>query len=282
MKTEHVKADLHTHGRTTNRFREGDFNKIVDAAYRNMGEGCVVGIVNVGIQSAWNFERIIDLKGYDRITLENSVYVPEKDVLIIKTQQVPTNQGHYLAIGVPAGIKLKQYKNLENSLDEAYGLGVDVIKVADPFLRFQGIGKYILQNPGLLEKFDGVGIYNGESETHIPFLNPKHSNQQAEEFFNEVKWKYPHLFGTVISDGHSFYEIGSSWIKIKSPKIGDAKTMNNSLKENLKHPRAIHRGKSNWGAIKHTSKLATIIALNKLGIEIDDDKYLSYEKKFSQ
>ena len=276
MKSKYVRADLHSHVRTTNRFKEEDFNKIVDAVHKNMGGSGIIGLVNVGIQSAWNYERIIGFRGYERKNLGNAVYVFEKDVLIVKTQQVPTKQGHYLVVGIPEGKKLEQYRTLEDSLKEAKDL--NAIVLTWPMFRFQGIGAFLQKHQNLLTEFDGITIHNGQSETYLPFLTPRDSNKQAQEFYDCVKKEYPLLAQIVVSDGHSFGEIGSSWMEIPRPDIKTDQTLISSLKENLKNPIRFKKGKSHFGALKHTAKLFLITVLNKRGIEVDDKKYLEFPK----
>ena len=114
-----VKADLHNHLRTSSRSYDADFNRAVDIATKRLGVGAIFGVVNFADK---RYEHFTGLRGYERVYVgekNNGVYVPQQNVLVIKGQEVSTNEGHILVIGLGKDVHLKQYKTLQDTLKEA-------------------------------------------------------------------------------------------------------------------------------------------------------------------
>lgn len=211
-----VKADLHNHLRTSSRYFERDFNAIVDSASKKLGDGAVVGIVNF---ADWRYENLINLRGYERQILgrnKNGVYVPEKDVYLVRGQEVPTKQGHVVIFGTGARTHLKSGRKLEDTIKEARDQ--NGIVIADHLFHYAGIGPYLEQNTHILEQIDAIEIHNGESSFGLPFGPiPLGANRKAQEFYSNIKNKFPKLGAISSSDGHSLYGIGSSWTELERP-----------------------------------------------------------------
>ena len=114
-----VKADLHNHLRTSKRVLNGDFNRVIDIASAKLGEDSIIGIVN---RSDRKYEELVSQKGYYREFIERNgsvVYIPEKKVYIIKGQEVQSNEGNLLVLGVPKGVQLVEGNSLERTISEA-------------------------------------------------------------------------------------------------------------------------------------------------------------------
>lgn len=213
-----VKADLHNHLRTTSYFREGDFNRAVDIGQKRLGEGGIFGVVNF---SDTRYEKFSELKGYERVFVgeeENGVYVPERDILIVKGQEVPTRSGHLLVMGLPKNKHIKERRTLVDTISEARDKRGIVI--ADhPFYR-DGIGHTLLASPELIEGIDAIESFNGEAALWIPKLTPGRANRKAEKFSDYVRGytfsrAMKRLGRLTSSDGHSFLELGRCWTALE-------------------------------------------------------------------
>ena len=111
-----VKADLHNHIRTRSPLKEEFFNKTINKARRRLGPGGVWALINF---SDSRYETFAGLRGYNRINLRSGIYVPEKDILVVKGQEVPTKQGHLLVLGLEKDKHLKDGRILEDTIKEA-------------------------------------------------------------------------------------------------------------------------------------------------------------------
>lgn len=245
-----VKADLHNHLRTSKRVLNGDFNRVIDATSAKLGEDAIIGIVN---RSDRKYEELVSQRGYDREFIEGNgsvVYVPEKKVYLVKGQQVQSNEGNLLVLGVPKGVNLLEGKSLEDTIKEAqekWG-----IIIASNLLHKNGIWNYLIKNLNLVEYFDGIEVYNSKAEFSCP-LSPYASdaNGTAKDFYRFVRGEYFQLGALSSSDGDSFYEIGSSYTELPNPdKNNFKKWLKDSIhKTNLETKRK--NSPSRLGAIDH-------------------------------
>ncbi len=270
-----VKADLHNHLRKRGRILEGDFDKVVDIAYRKLGEGAILGVVNFSDEIG-RYERLTSLEGYEREGLgdrNNGFYVPEKDVYIVKGQEVQTREGHLLVIGIGAGKHLKEGRGLEDTIKETRDQN-GIIVVPHPF-SIHGLGNYLERNPELLEQIDAIEIHNGEASFGLPFGPlPLGANKKAREFYARIKPDFPNLGAISSSDGHSLSELGSSWTELPEMQRIDNENFVNSLREsirktNLETPRKMKS--SIFGAITHIIDLA-LININNLYFDYKKNK----------
>lgn len=270
------KADLHNHLRTFTKRdfnNNGDFNRAIDIIARRLGEN---GVVSVTTFDDRNYERFIDSdsKGYERVPVginKQGVYVPEKKVLIVKSQEVPTKRGHLLVLGLGYDENLKQNRSLEETISEADDkTNGEAIKIADHMFFASGVGFYLEYCPELIHYFDAFEI-NGEAV---------YGNKKAKRFYSKVKPKNPQLGILFSSDGHSFHELGKSWTEIDFPDIENPNEFIFTLKQeinstNLKTPRREHV--SYLGFADHAAKLAA----RELGVKLGFGKYflkMSQEK----
>ena len=261
-----VKADLHNHLRTSSRYSEGDFNRAIDIALRKLGEGAVFGVVNFHDR---RYEHFINLPGYERQNLgdnKNGIYVPEKDIYVVKGQEVPTQEGHLLVFGIGERIHLKKGRKLEDTIKDAKDQN-GIIIVDHPF-NIAGLGPYLERNPRILEQVDAFEIHNGEASFGFPIGPiPYGANKRAQEFYERIKPDFPDLGAVSFTDGHSWYELGSSWTEIDRPKIEDfVNSLRTSIRRtNLKTPRRMKS--SVFGAIDHLADLVFIVKIApKIGL----------------
>ncbi len=260
-----IKADLHNHLRTSSILEDSDFNNSIDVASKKLGKDACFGLINMHDR---RYEKFSDLKGYDREWVgdnKNAVYIPEKDVLIVRGQEVTTKQGHLLVLGLGYDVHLKNSASLEDTLKKARDN--NGIVIADHPFYMEGAGNYLEKNPKLLENIDAVEVHNGEAAFGLP-VGPfsRNANKKAQEFYRIVKKYYVHLGAIASSDGHSIEEVGSSWTEID--KVEYNKNFIYSLKESVRNTNLETRKKmkgSVFGSVKHISELASIIASEKIG-----------------
>jgi len=253
-----IKADLHNHLRTSSIFRDEDFNKTIDIIYKKLGDRTILGMINFGDN---RYEKFSGLKGYDRQNLGNALYIPEKGILIIKGEEVPTEQGHLLVLGLNRDIHLKPNRPLEDTLKEARDN--NGILIADHPFFIESIGLYLKQKPKIIESLDGIEVHNGGVWLPIPrYLN---ANKKAQEFYNEITNDYD-IGAVSFSDGHSLYDIGSSYTILDLEKIAanNSEELNNSLRKSIKEHKDFSEDKktnSIFGALNHATKMSIIRVL---------------------
>jgi len=268
METRNVKVDLHNHLRTSSIFRNRDFNKTIDIVAKRLGKGGILGLINF---SDKRYEAFIGLKGYDRDYVgknKNGIYIPDKDVLIVKGQEVPTKQGHLLVLGLEYETHLKGKRPFEDTLKEARDNN-GIILVDHPFY-LSGLGEYLENNLELLKNIDAIETHNGEAAFGFPIGPfPYQANKKAQEFYERVKSDYPHLGAIASSDGHSMYEIASSWTEIEMPKFGESCFID-SLRESIRKTNLDTPNKmkgSVVGTIDHMTDLTFIVKIApKIGL----------------
>lgn len=248
-----VRADFHNHLRTSSRLKDSDFNTAIDIASERLWLGGTFGMINFADK---RYEKFIGLKGYERVYIgenKNAIYIPEKDILVIKGQEVPTRQGHLLVLGLSYDEHITQYQTLEDTLNEAKDKNRTII--ADHPFSFEGIGNYLKQddkNYRLLRKIDAIEIYNGEAS-----IRPL-ANWRAQNLFNTIV-TYP--TGAIsTSDGHSFYELGTNWTEIDEI---DRKKFSESLRKSVQNTKESVKMKSgNWiGDLDHITDLIFIVKI---------------------
>ncbi|MEK6824170.1 MAG: PHP-associated domain-containing protein [Nanoarchaeota archaeon] len=260
-----IKADLHNHLRTSSILEDSDFNNSIDFASKKLGSGACFGLINMHDR---RYEKFSALKGYEREWIgenKNAVYIPEKDVLIVRGQEVTTKQGHLLVLGLGYDVHLKNGVSLEETLKKAKDNN-GIIIIDHPFY-MEGTGNYLEKNSKLLENIDAIEIHNGEASFGLPLgLFPIGANKKAQKFYSKIKNDYPHLGAIASSDGHSIEEIGSSWTEIDKPEYN--KNFVCSLKSSIINTNleiCKEMKNSSFSAVKHLKELAGIIASEKLG-----------------
>ncbi|MFA5173836.1 MAG: hypothetical protein WC438_01505 [Candidatus Pacearchaeota archaeon] len=251
-----IKADLHNHGGTL--LYNGDFNKVIDRAHKKLGFNGILGWINFADN---RYETLVSKKGYERQDLGNAVYVPEKNILVLRGQEIGTKQGHLLVLGLKEN--LKDQRTLEDTLKEAKDN--NGIIIADHPFYFEGLGKYLIKNPDLIEDFDAIEIHNGCANFY-----PFNANKKARIFYNH-QTPFDDLGSVSFSDGHSLNEIGSSYTCLENIDFSDSPKLLDSLKTAIKSHKDISRDKqhnSRFRTLEHIWKLSSVILLHKLGINL--------------
>lgn len=212
MEKRKVKADLHNHLNTSSNMK-GLFNPAIDIASERLGSGGIFALVNFEDE---RYEQFSEEKGYERTDLGNALYVPRKDILVIKGQEVPTQDGHLLVLGLEKGVRLKSGESLARTMSEANSN--NGIIVADHPFYTAGIGSLLEKAPDFLRYFHAIEGHNGEAAFGFPIGPfPRNANRKAQKFYDKASIDYPHLGMISASDGHSLHELGRSYTVLEMP-----------------------------------------------------------------
>lgn len=189
-----VRADLHNYLATDNKFtEEGFFNRVIDRARETLGSGGVLGVTDVSNERRYG--KFVDLLGYDRVNKENAIYIPEKEITIVRGERVFTSDaGSFLVLGLKEKDRIPHELPVGIALKDAYEKeGIISINPA-----------YTNVNEEYLEIAKVIEAHNG---SQTPFANRK-----ARKLYNG---KIDELGFLVSSGGHSIEEIGTNWLTLK-------------------------------------------------------------------
>lgn len=179
-----IKADLHHHlGR--NRANPG-FDETIDLVYDRLGSNSIFGIAN---SNDYRYDDFVEQSGgvYSREPVsedKRAVYVPEKQMLVVRCQEMSAKQGHVLAIAMPHGKNNVETTDTRDAIKAAKDLGASLDAV-HPFYA-ESVGKFLSENPELLEHFSSWEVYNGSAELWVPGILPRNANKKALEFYLNV------------------------------------------------------------------------------------------------
>ena len=259
-----IKADFHNHFLTSSKMERVGFNKPINRAVKRLGEGAVMGLVNFEDK---RYEKYCSLDGYTRIDFRNAVYVPEKQALVVKGQEIQASSGeHILVLGLEKDVHLKGFRTIEDTLKEAKDN--NGIIIADHPFHKHGIGFFLESHKEFLEFFDAIEVHNGLACFYIPSQTMPRANAKAHDFFNSVKEDFPMLGQVISSDGHSVYEIGSSWMHFPSINLLNSESILDSIKKGLINSREYsplgHEHNSYVGALDHMADLYAYILTLKI------------------
>ncbi len=253
MKTVECKADLHNHLAETARSIPTKFNKVVDYASKRLGDYGILGITSS--KSDGRYRQFAHLDGYDRKDLGNAVYVPEKKLWIINTDEVHTRDGHLLTVGSWEDEVFGQGDSFYDSLSRVKSKGViNILPHPEAALGCIGALKkriaieWVTKEvnsfcfPTNLSRHVSAGEWNAQLGLWIPFIIPYGANDKFIEFYRDNiarqtahaldrpsedrgdKKKPSAKIGIVaFSDGHTIGEIGTSYTNLKMPYPEDIK-----------------------------------------------------------
>ena len=206
-----IKADLHNH-----LGKNGDnpgFDETIDIVYDRLGPNSIFGIAN---SNDYRYEKFLSQLGkYNRQGIGDgrAVYVPEKGILIVKCQEIFTEQGDVLAIAMPYRKNI-QTKDTCDAIKATKDMGA-ILDAVHPFY-IDGIGRFLSENPKLLENFSTWEIFNGSAEFWFPKILPRNANDKALEFYaKEIQLNSNLDIGLSSStDGHLVRTIGKCYTKL--------------------------------------------------------------------
>lgn len=235
-----IKADLHNHFSTWS-YGWGDFDLVIDKISTKFGKG-VIGLANCDDK---RYEIFVDSSSgnsrYERVEIgedKNALWLPQKNILIVRAQEVFTEQGDFLVLGTPKNHRIKK-KDLREVIKEANEIGAGTIAI-HPYLR--GTGEYLEKHPELIEQIDSIEIYNASVE----LFGSRHNNLTKRLFVYGIH----HNIGCcAFTDGHSINAIGTSYTNIPELDITNSETLKKSLREALLQTRSAHYLKMNSAKI---------------------------------
>ena len=180
---EKSKVSLHNHlGRNGN---NPGFDETIDIIYRGLGAGGVFGIANC---NDFRFEKFVfqPNQRYERtfigynIKQPVAVYIPDKQIMIIRGQEVFSDKGHFLVFGYERNI---ERTGLDDGLHEA----TDKMEIIGTDNRYyiSGLGKFLEKNPSYEGYFDFDEAYNGTSEIGKWFVGPRDANEKSIEHYQK-------------------------------------------------------------------------------------------------
>ncbi|HVY01155.1 MAG TPA: hypothetical protein VHA12_00105 [Candidatus Nanoarchaeia archaeon] len=231
-----VRADLQNHFRVGSGVKDTDLERAAVHATKadKLGIGGVTCLVNC--EDA-RFEETVEKAKKRGKTLihslgANAVYLPEMNsFMVVKGQEIQTPQGHVLLIGVQRDTYLMhnvpfKERKLVDVLKAAKQAGAIAV-IDHPFYRGgifhtdspAGIN-HRLSRQEMKELVFGYEIYNGAANFSLPKIAPSYANEKAFDEFNRIgglRDTFPSLHTIVTSDGHSFWEIGSSNMDLPMP-----------------------------------------------------------------
>jgi hypothetical protein len=274
-----VRADLHNHLATTS-----SIERLVEPALRQVKQRLSTPSA-YGIMGLINFEdaRYEVFVSETQRRLEkrdfgNATFYPEYNALIINGQEVPTQHGHILVLGLSHGDRISSGLPIADTIYLAKKAGGIVI--ADhPFCK-EGIFARLLKEEGgarkvesLIGSLNGIEVHNGEAALYIPRLTPRDANAQALAHYQTISRQAKRNLGMIASsDGHSIREIGTSYTNLDMPEISQLSSSEDltfALREAI-HATAermdFHAEDSKLGALEHLLKLGLIVLGRKLNL----------------
>jgi hypothetical protein len=261
------KADLHNH--LGSHGSNPGFDETIDMIHSTLGDYCMFGIANSDDK---RYERFITQRGkYERAifkrNLKDAVYVPEKKCLVIKCQEMFTEEGHILAIGTPFGYNIKT-KKAEEAIKESKSLGA-ILCAVHPFY-YQGIGLFLDKNPELFPYFSSWEIYNGSAEFSLPPVLPLKSNNKAADYcFDNGLMTERDLGISSFTDGHTPEVVGKCFTELSLSddfytRWNSSDLLDDALRS-VKSLERLNREPNKKDSIVHTIKMGLV----KLGLRTD-------------
>jgi hypothetical protein len=268
-----TKADLHNHLATTS-LMDGLVVPALERAQQTLRGGSA----GYGILGLINFEdaRYEDFlsktpRHLARKDFGNAMFYPEYATLVLNGQEIPTQEGHILALGLPHGTHIKSGQRLEDTIHDA-NLHDGIVVADHPFYK-EGIFARLLKEKGgadrikeVIRLLDGMEVHNGEAALWIPGVCPRNANYKALMHYQKISPEAKENLGMLAcSDGHSIKEIGTSYTNLDMPEIEEitcAKDLNAALKSALAKTAErmdFHAEDSKLGALEHMLKLGLIV-----------------------
>jgi hypothetical protein len=260
-----IKADLHNHFSTLENIGRKIFDKAINTAQKNLDARGILGVINAQDKGIGRYETFLKQGGGTRIEdLDNAFYVPDNDIYVIKGQEVFTEEGHILVLGLNYRTKLKNYRALGDSLKEAQDN--NGIIIADHPWFLDGIFSKGNVGSKFLAQLDGIEVHN--SEAWIPIPGYVRANKKAQEFYNKIRDDYD-IGAISTSDGHSIKEIGTSYTILEAPDFSSPEKLVETLRKSIREHKDFSNDRqtnSYLGALNHGSKGAVLRFASAVGL----------------
>lgn len=269
-----VRADLHNHLSTY-----GSVEKLVVPALKRAKKVLGADSASYGVLGLANLGRNIYEEfvaktppQIERHDFENAVFFPVYNTLVLKGQEVSTEKGHLLVLGLPQDKHLKAGRTIEETIQEARDINrTTTIIAVHPWDTF-GIFARLFNEPNsrchldyVLTLIDGIEVHNGESA----FLS--YANTKAFKHYLKMSLEQKQRIGMIASsDGHSVREIGSSYTNLdmkEASQMTDLNELNITVKKSIRATANcvdFHAENSRFGAFMHIANMAIFLLGNKL------------------
>lgn len=256
-----VNADLHNHLKSGVIIKDMAFDGVVERVRQRLDRGGILGVTNfVDITKRFStdhlhrkvfptdfhYEQMLCHLDCEKENFGWAFYVPEKDILVVKGDEVVTKDGHVLALGIEEYKTLKADRPVEETLREARAMGA--INVLVHPCSVAGIGKKkLLEVLKYSPEFvDAVEVHNSQA-VWIPKVTPRHANRIARAVYTARALDWGLDIGSFVSsDGDSVREIGTSYMTLDMPSYKGMKP--EMLKETLR--RAVRGHKDLKGKVR--------------------------------
>lgn len=264
-----IKADLHNHFSTLENIGENIFDRTIDIAQKNLSAGGILGVINAQDKGIGRYETFLRQGWRKSEDLGNAFYVPDKNIYVIKGQEVFTQGGHILVLGLNHGVRLQDYRTLKDSFKESKDN--DGITVLDHPCFLDGV---IAKNPEkYLEYFergwiDAIEVHNGEAWLPVRGCIFKNANKKAQQIYNQIRDEYD-IGAISTSDGHSVNEIGMSYTFLEKPDFSSPEKLIESLRKSIREHKDFSNDKqinSIKATLNHSIKVAGLRLASKLGL----------------
>lgn len=259
-----IKADLHNHLTTLKEDLSRLSLRAIKLAKKRLGPGGIVGIINAQDQGIGRYETFVrGLHDCDITNIGNAIYLPYFDIYVIKGQEVFTQDGHISALGLNEGVRLRDYRTLEDTLKEARDLDLTLI-LNHPFFLDGVLLKNTDKIPEILSLVDGIEVHNGEAWLPIPGIQP--ANRKAQEFYNRNKEIY-NMGAVTSSDGHTLEEIGLSYMVTEQLDFSSDIRLRQSLRKLVREHKDYSKDKQTNAIIptlEHSLKIFSLRQASKL------------------
>lgn len=273
MPIRYVRADLHNH--FTTRSRVLDPNRVADRVREALGEGGICALVNYDDQRYEAFARGAERASASAVNFGNAIHFQDRDVIVVKGEEIPAAEGDLLVLGLREGNHLPQGKPLRDSIDDSNDQGGIVI-ITTPYFMSR-VGDEIRKNHKILSRVHAIEVHDGQV--------PAKANLSAEQL-HKRRSRSGYLVGRLSSsDGHTFREVGGSWTTLEIPEhytdLKKAEDVSQMLIHGIRKtgyegydgyylPKILpwQRKRSRAGFVLHTGIIFAMVAASKVGINI--------------
>ncbi|MBW2977313.1 hypothetical protein KY331_00555 [Candidatus Woesearchaeota archaeon] len=257
-----VNVDPHSHLMTCGELQRLGANRIVDTTREKLGPGGILSITNTRDN---RYERFVDnLKlgeNYFWVNYENLLYFPEKDIWIVKAQEVNTLAGEILVVGMDYGEHIKEDRTFKYALHMAKYDGIErtITIIPHPFWRDGAIKEFDelmkeFPNEKLEELVDGFEVFDANGIFSVPYLIERNANFKADLYYDrKIRPRGLKIGAVKGSDNHSLRGVGKGYITVTMPVHPEGDEVIPILRNEIKEGGKLE-GKmtDNWaGAFRH-------------------------------
>jgi hypothetical protein len=259
MEYRKVNADVHSHLKTDGELYKLGINNIVDTARKRLGPGGILGITNCYDDRYEKFVNHLGKgKNYSWEDYGNTIYFPQRDIWIVKGQEVNTLEGEFLVLGLKYGEHMKDDKSFEYVVYDAKEREDTISVVVHPFWK-DGTGKTFdkllkEKSRSELERLiDGYEVFDANGCFYVPVLIERNANGKAMIYYEKnIELRCLDIGAIISSDNHSLRGVGKGYTTLSMPELIDGSEFIPILRNSMKGTRFEGKMTENWaGALRH-------------------------------